>query len=263
MIGIQKPAETQPNVSANHRNPAETRSKVSANLRNSAETHSEVSANLRNSAETPPNVSANYRNSAETHSKVSANLRNSAETRPFVSAESAETRPDVSANIRKPAETMQKVSANFQTKKAKMNSVSMPEPKMKKSQPKDLKTSESIKELKDPNSVEFTEEKPVTIVHAETLSKISSTEYEPPQTQKGLSFEHFEELERTPILNQEDLVKKFQNPPSITFKTVTELPKFTYSIKTTPVDIDSFFDQFQATTESIPRYAFPKDFVPN
>ena len=53
-------------------------------------------------------------------------------------------------------------------------------------------------------------------------------------------------------------LKKFRNPPGLSFKTVTDLPKFTYSIQTTPVSINDFFDfdNIQSTTESVPRYTY-------
>ena len=108
---------------------------------------------------------------------------------------------------------------------------------------------------------------------------VPSTEYEPSQPSKEYSFDSFQEIsaglektaEKYPIISptfgsffstdndQESggLVKKFRNPPGLSFKTVTDLPKFTYSIHTTPANINSYFDfdNIESTTE-IPRYTY-------
>ena len=74
----------------------------------------------------------------------------------------------------------------------------------------------------------------------------STTEYRPKIIQPGFSS----------FFDQSELAaqhKRFQNPNGLTFKTVTtELPRFTYSVLTTP----SSEQIYETTTTEIPRYTY-------
>ena len=101
-----------------------------------------------------------------------------------------------------------------------------------------------------------------------------SAEYEPPIPSQDFSFDSFQDInsglekaaEQYPIIsptfgsffNTQNTKKKFRNPPGLSFKTVTDLPKFTYSIQTTPANINDYFDfdNIESTTESVPRYTY-------
>ena len=108
----------------------------------------------------------------------------------------------------------------------------------------------------------------------ETQGYISSAEYEPPENSKEFNFESFQEVadespsESNQIKsnsestepNYEELVKRFRNPSNLSFKTVSQstLPKFTYSVHTTPSSIDTYFnfDHLGASTTNIPKLAY-------
>ena len=101
-----------------------------------------------------------------------------------------------------------------------------------------------------------------------------SAEYEPPIPSQDFSFDSFQDInsglekaaEEYPIIsptfgsffNTQNTKKRFRNPPGLSFKTVTDLPKFTYSIQTTPANINDYFDfdTIESTTESVPRYTY-------
>ena len=103
---------------------------------------------------------------------------------------------------------------------------------------------------------------------------VPSAEYEPPIPSQDFSFDSFQDInsglekaaEQYPIISPtfgsffktQNTKKKFRNPPGLSFKTVTDLPKFTYSIQTTPANINDYFDfdNIESTTESVPRYTY-------
>ena len=102
--------------------------------------------------------------------------------------------------------------------------------------------------------------------------QVPSAEYEPPKGSQEYNFDKFqevttEELESDPNVYKPKIIQpgfssffdtselrkneKFQNPPGLTFKTVTTaLPKFTYSVITTPVP------SYETTTEGIRLFLF-------
>ena len=101
-----------------------------------------------------------------------------------------------------------------------------------------------------------------------TVFQVSSTVYEPPKGSQEYNFDKFQDItteessESATNVYQPKIIQpgsgfssffdttelqkaeKFQNPPGLTFKTVTTaLPKFTYSVITTPAS------NYETTTE--------------
>ena len=127
-----------------------------------------------------------------------------------------------------------------------------------------------------------TKKKQPFIVHGTIVpdGSVASAEYEPPKGSQEFQFDHFQEVttsesqesttediyrpkiiqpgfssffDQSELAAQHEEFKRFQNPNGLTFKTVTtELPKFTYSVITTP----SSERIYETTTAEIPRYTY-------